>query len=142
MPEKQQKVKKTHKSTFWIVRNIYYYIIAAHIVFGFIIGLIYNFLSKTFNLKESTVVIILYSLVSISATILAIKWAIESIIKKSIVYPQEFLKISIWVGMIPIITIPILIDYFGNNIIITGIFSAFFYGISTYLLFKKLSSKR
>jgi hypothetical protein len=147
----EQKNDKIHKSKLWMIGRLYFYIVGVNLLLA--VG--HKIFSKVINFEESIIVTALSLLVSIIAMIFAIKWAIKSILKESIVYPREVWKISLLVGITPlIITFLILIFFSLINPSKWSLFillllpsaigmliSGLSYGIITYIWFKRLLNR-
>jgi len=155
MEEEKQATEKSQKSKLWIIGNIYFNIIGVNLL----LLVIFNISQKIIGFRKSIIVGTFWLLLSVIASIFAIKWGVEKVLQKSTVHPVDFLKISLLVGIIPIIfdillsgwviytnlaefsklawyLIPRLLSEF-----ITTFISGLSYGIITYYWFKKLSNR-
>lgn len=149
------ETEKPYKSKRWIIGNIYSYIVGANLVI--FVG--YSILSRIIGFEKGMTVGTGTLLLSTVASVLAIKWGVESVFKNSAIRSQEIWKISLIVGVIPII-FSILFSAFSilTNLdktaalsfyliptklveLITAFISGLFYGIVTYIWFKKLSKR-
>lgn len=155
IPNEKQIVGKPHKSKFWIIGNIYFYIVGVNLV----LFISYTIISKIIPFKETTTTGTFLFLVSAIASVFAIKWGVELVLKRSTIHSNEIFKISLLIGIVPIILsvlfsvwiILINIDRFAElawylipsllGEFITMFISGLFYGIVTYFWFKKLSNR-
>jgi len=144
---KNQKIdKKPHKSIAWIVGNIYLYIISGNILSV----IVYEIILKTMPFKESKMISFSLSLLIALITLFMVtKWAVEFILKRSIVPSSEFAKINFIIGIIPVVfSVLILFLTSVNNSslfvgfllpeIIGGIIVGAIYGSAVNFWFKRL----
>lgn len=149
---------KNPKRIFYVVKDIFLYIIGANLALAFLGKII----SELFDFKK--LIIVNISLAFISLVVIccwAIKWGVESALRKNKVYPNECFKISVIIGAIPIslmfiyvlLRIPSVHRYaeivapipslhvlfFALRELILGFIGGLVYGIATYFWFKKLS---
>ena len=136
-----------------IITDIYFYIIGINL---FLI-VAYEILFKIINFKESLTITIVLTLISAVAIIFAIKWGVERTLKKNTIHPKEFLKITIFIILVPIILdalasgwiIYINLGNFSNVAwylvprllfqFIVAFITGIFYGIVAYFWLRKLS---
>ena len=153
--------QKAYKGKFWIIKEIYLYIIGI----GFLLRLGgYLVFSVIVNIKELSYTTalsfaVIFYLIAVIAGILAIKWGVESVLKKSIIYPQEIWKISLLIAIISLFSLFLLseigvredflvfsphedffMDFYEKHIITLGLISIFIDGTATYLWFKILTN--
>ncbi len=150
---KNSKTGKVCKSRLWIVKDIYFYVIGINL---FLIAA-YRIFSEIVDFKESLVITIALLLISAVGIIFAIKWGVERVLKKTIVHPNEVIKICFPVLIIPIIFVALIsawliyinLENFSSvawylvpwllSTFIGALISGIFYGIVTYFWFRKLS---
>jgi len=154
--QEQATEVKSHKSLLWIVGNIYLYIIISNII----VKIASSAISKNVSVSAPTFFVIFLQVLYLVFMFFVIRFAVENVLKSSLINPKEFLKISIIVGLVPFIIEAIFSIYiiFINrdnsallriylipktlagliSAVISGIFSAFF----SYYWLKKLSKTR
>jgi len=150
---------KNTKRIFHVLKDIFLYIIGVNLSLAFLGGI----LPKFFNFEKSIVINIFLGLVSLAAICWAIKWGVESALRKNKVYPNEYFKISVIIGAIPIflmfvyvlIRIPsayrfakivaplpfLRVLFFALKEFTLGFISGLIYGTAVYFWFKKLSKR-
>ena len=161
----QQKIEKPQKGKFWIVGNIYFYIVGVNLGLFIIAGI----LSQLINIKElidkdnfllQVLIVLISIVVAFFSSVFAIKWGVESVFKKTTISLHEFLVIVLWVAIIPIIleilasvwvvyinlgnlsrVVPYLIPKLVSGLILS-IISGVFYGAMTYYWLKRLSKEK
>lgn len=149
---------KNSKRIFYVLKDIFLYIIGANLALAFLDGIIPEF----FDFKKSIIINVSLGLISLIIICWwAIKWGVESALRKNKVYPNEYFKISVIIGAIPIflmfvyilLRIPSAYRYaeivapvpslhvlfFALEELILGFISGLVYGIAAYFWFKKLS---
>jgi len=150
-PDNEKVNTKPRKSKIWVVGNIYLYIISGN----FLGVIIYEVISRIIPLKEIKTIDILFSLLmGLVILFFTTKLGVEFVIKRSAVSPNEFTKISLIVGIIPVI-FSILVLFLATNItqnwslfgpfllpqLIGGIIIGAIYGKTTHFWFKRLPNR-
>jgi len=146
--------EKPHKSRRWIIANIYYYIIGANLVAW---GAGKIIIEPLFGIEGFLLGTIIISVLSLLIIWFAIRGGVEKIFKESVVLSKDFLKISIFVALIPpvinfLLSLFIILANSGVALLIASALSTYaamstyaaicllsgiFYGIAVYFWFRK-----
>ncbi|KKQ77394.1 MAG: hypothetical protein US98_C0005G0003 [Parcubacteria group bacterium GW2011_GWC1_38_6] len=147
-----QLTTKTRKSLLWIIGNLYFYMIIGNLVVSVVIGVF----SKISLINVPIFLQFLY----FACMFFIIRFAVESVLEKTLIDTDKFLKISLIIALSPFIIELIFSGYslFVNHDnlaalylylipetiwdIVIAIVSGIFIGSFSYFWFKKLSKNR